>query len=132
VGSWHDEFIALEDGLRANKASPASLMFHAATQSALAVKPHSRHKNCACVSRFSAAVCPHQGHLRLVFCGGTATSRPPCHAVLYCSWERNAYGLASRMQRFSPDFCATFFLADLLMLCTSRSSTKTIAWFLLL
>jgi hypothetical protein len=62
--------------------------------------------NFACDLRFSADTCPHTGHLRLVFCGATVTSRPPRHCVLYSSWRRNSNGLASKMERFSPDFCS--------------------------
>jgi hypothetical protein len=36
------------------------------------------------------------------------------------------------MERFSLDFCATFFMADWLMLLTCRSSITTTAWFLLM
>src|SRR6202011_1755752 len=81
---------------QANKASPASLIFTALTKSALAENPHSTQTNFACLLRFSAAVCWHSGHLRLVFCAGTATSRPPLHCVLYSNCRRNSNGLASR------------------------------------
>ena len=30
---------------------------------------------------------------------------------MYSSWRRNSNGLASKIERFSPDFCATFFVA---------------------
>ncbi len=36
------------------------------------------------------------------------------------------------MERFSPDFCAIFFVADLLMFLTCRSSIQTTTWFLLM
>jgi hypothetical protein len=48
---------------------------------------------------------------------------------LYSSWRRNSNGLASKIERFSPDFCATFFVADLLMFLTCRSSITTTTWF---
>jgi hypothetical protein len=76
VGSCHDGLPSAEDCEQANKASPASLIFTAATKSALAVKPHWTHVNFSCVLRLSAETVPHSGHLRLVFCGGTATSNP--------------------------------------------------------
>jgi hypothetical protein len=83
----------VNEGLRyeqANEASPASLMFTAPTQSALAEKPHSTHTNLVCVLRFSAEVCWHSGHLRLVFWDDTTTRRPPFHCVLYSSWRRSS------------------------------------------
>jgi hypothetical protein len=40
-------------GASANKASPASLMFTAATQSVFAEKPQATHTNLVCVLRFS-------------------------------------------------------------------------------
>ena len=104
----------------------------APTKSAGAENPHSTQTNFACDLRFSADICPQSGHLRLVFCGATATSRPPRHCVLYSSWRRNSNGLASKIERFSPDFCATFFVADLLMFLTCRSSITTTTWFLLM
>src|SRR5436853_1228219 len=52
-------------------------MLLAPTQSAWAEKPHLTHTNLVCVWRFSAAVCRHRGHLRLVFWGDTGTRRPP-------------------------------------------------------
>src|SRR6267378_1159591 len=109
VGSWHDALAACEDDEQANEASPASLMFIAPTQSAGAEKPHSRHTKLLCVLRFCPAVWRHSGHLRLVFWGGTATRRPPFHCVLYSSWRRSSNGLASRIERLSPDFGRTCF-----------------------
>jgi hypothetical protein len=97
----------------------------APTRSAGAENPHSTPTNFACDLRFAADTCPQLGHLRLVFCGATATSRPLRHCVLYSSWRRNSNGLASKIERFSPDFCATFFVADLLMFLTCRSSITT-------
>jgi len=132
VGSCHDGFTSPEDDEQASEASPASLIFTALTKSAGAENPQRPQTNLACDLRFSAAMYRHAGHLRLVFCGATATSTPPCHCVLYSSWRRNSNGLASKMARFSPDFCATFFVADRLMLLTCKSSTTTIAWFLLM
>src|SRR5260370_7447271 len=107
-------------------------MVTAPKKSELAANPHSTQTNVDCVLRFSADVCPHSWHLRLVFCGGTATSKPPCHCVLYSNWRRNSNGLASKSERFSPDFCATFFVARLLMLPTCRSSTPTPTRFFLI
>src|SRR5438105_15103721 len=94
VGACHDGLTSAEDCEQANKASPASLMFTAATKSALAVKPHWTHENFSCVLRFSAVTVPHAGHLRLVFCGGTATSNPPRHVSLYCNGLRSSNGMA--------------------------------------
>ena len=51
-------------------------------RSALSAKPHSTHANRACVLRLSALMWPQHGHVRLVYCGGTATSHPPLHASL--------------------------------------------------
>src|SRR5437588_13106333 len=82
VGACHAGLTSAEVCEQANKASPASLIFTAATKSALAVKPHWTHENFSCVLRFSAVTVPHAGHLRLVFCGGTATSNPPRHVSL--------------------------------------------------
>src|SRR6266700_5916357 len=79
MGSWADALTAGEVSPQANKASPASLMFMAATQSALAENPHSRQVNFAGLFGLSPEVRPHSGHLRLVLCGGTATSMPPPH-----------------------------------------------------
>jgi len=114
-------------------------MFMAPTQSALAEKPHSTQTNFACVLRFSADVWWHSGHVRLVLCGGTGTKRPPFHCVLYSNCRRNSNGLASRMERFSADFWAPHFpgfafvpLLDALMFLTCKSSTNTMAWFLLI
>src|SRR6267378_2776256 len=139
VGSWHDALAACEDDEQANEASPASLMFIAPTQSAGAEKPHSRHTKLLCVLRFCPAVWRHSGHLRLVFWGGTATRRPPFHCVLYSSWRRSSNGLASRIERLSPDFGRTCFpgfaflpLADADIFFTCRSSINTTAWFLLM
>ena len=44
MGSCHDGLTSAEDCVQANKASPASLIFTAATKSALAVKPHWTHE----------------------------------------------------------------------------------------
>src|SRR6267378_4625338 len=132
VGSCHDALAAGEGCEQALKASPASLIFTAPTKSALAENSHSTQTNFACDLRFSADTCPHSGHLRLVFCGGTGTSRPPCHCVLYSSWRCNSNGLASKIARFNPDFCATFLVADLLMFLICRSSITTTTWFLLM
>src|SRR5438552_779101 len=114
-------------------------MFVAATQSALAENPHSTQVNCACLSRLSPEVCPHPGHWRLVFIGGTATSMPPRHLVLYSNWRRSSNGLASRMERFRPDLALTLLpgcslvpAADADIFFTCRSSTMTTAWFLLM
>jgi hypothetical protein len=114
-------------------------MFTAPTQSALAEKPHSTHTNFVCVLRFSAEVCWHRGHSRLVFWGGTGTRRPPFHCVLYSSWRRSSNGLASRIERLSLDFwrtsfpgCALVPLVDRDIFFTCRSSTNTTAWFLLM
>src|ERR1700677_3525875 len=104
----------------------------APTRSAGAENPHSTQTNCAGDWRFSADTCPQSGHLRLVFWGATATSSPPRHCVLYSSWRRNSNGLASKIERFSPDFCATFFVADLIMFLTSRFSITTTTCFLLM
>src|SRR6516165_6158606 len=59
----HDGPTSAEDCEQANKASPASLIFTAATKSALAVKPHWTHVNFSCVLRFSADTLPHTGQL---------------------------------------------------------------------
>ena len=75
MGSWADALTSGEVSPQANKASPASLMFMAATQSALAENPHSRQVNCACLLRLSPEVCPHSRHWRLVFIGGTRDER---------------------------------------------------------
>src|SRR5438105_13015673 len=114
-------------------------MFIAPTQSALAEKPHSKHSNLVCVLRFSAAVCPHRGHLRLVFWGGTGTRRPPFHCVLYASWRRNSNGLASRIERLSRVFGPTLFpgfafvpRAEADIFFTGRFATNTPAWCVLL
>src|SRR5436305_12808736 len=85
VGSCHDGLTSAEDCEQANNANPASLIFTAATKSALAVKPLWTHENFSCVLRFSAETVPHAGHLRLVFCGDTPTSNPPRHGSLYCN-----------------------------------------------
>src|SRR6516162_5729769 len=81
----HDGLTSAEDCVQANKARPSSLIFTAATKSALAVKPHWTHVNFSCVLRFSTDIVQHAGHLRLVFCGGTANSNPPRHVSLYCN-----------------------------------------------
>ena len=107
MGSWADALTSGEVSPQANKASPASLMFMGATQSALAENPHSTQVNCACLLRLSPEVCPHSRHWRLVFIGGTATSMPPRHLVLYSNWRRSSNGLASRMERFRPDLALT-------------------------
>ena len=87
--------------------------------------------NFACDLRFSTDTCPHSGHLRLVFCGATATSRPPRHCAF-------VFKLAAQLERagvqngtIQPELC-TFFAADLLMSLTRRSSTTTTTWFLLM
>ncbi len=85
-------------------------MFIAPTQSALAEKSHSTHTNFVCVLRFSAEVCRHSGQLRLVFWGDTGTRRPPFHCVLSSSWRRSSNGLASRIERLSPDFWRTLYI----------------------
>ncbi len=90
MGSWADALTSGEVSPQANKTSPASLMFMAATPSALAENPHSRQVNCACLFGLSPEVCPHSGHWRLVFIGGTATSKPPRHLVLYSNWRRSS------------------------------------------
>ena len=63
MGSCYDGPTSAEDCEQANKASPASLIFTAATKSALAVKPHWTHVNFSCVLRFSADTLPHTGQL---------------------------------------------------------------------
>jgi hypothetical protein len=132
VGSYHDGLTSPEEYEQASEASPASRILHAATKSALAEKPHSTQTNFACVLRFSADTWPHSGQERLVFWGGTAINNPPRHNVLYSNWRRSSNGEASRIARFNPDFALTFFLADLLMLFTCKSSTTTTAWLLLM
>jgi hypothetical protein len=114
-------------------------MFMAATPSALAENPHSTQVNCAWLLRLSPEAYPHSGHLRLVLFGGTATSMPPCHLVLYSNWQRGSNGLASRMERLRPDFALTLLAccslvpaADADIFFTCRSSTMTTAWFLLM
>src|SRR5690625_566944 len=67
---------------QANRACPALSTLIAPTTSAFSSKPHSTHANRACVCRLSADTWPQHGQERLVFCGGTATSQPPCHASL--------------------------------------------------
>src|SRR5271169_6889611 len=74
-----------------------------------------------------------------MFCGGTGYSKPPLHSVLYSNCRRNSNGLASRLARLSPDFWATRFpgcafvpLLEALMFLTDKSSTNTMAWFLLM
>src|SRR5690625_1950033 len=67
---------------QANRACPALKTLIAPTTSAFSSKPHSTHKNCACVFRLSAETWPQHGQVRLVFCGGTATSHPPLQASL--------------------------------------------------
>src|SRR5690554_5050399 len=67
---------------QAQWACPALRMLIAPTRSAFSSKPHSTHVNRACVCRLSADTWPQHGQERLVFCGGTATSQPPCHASL--------------------------------------------------
>ena len=139
MGSWADALTSGEVSPQANKASPASLMFMAATQSALAENPHSTQANCACLLRLSPEVCPHSRHWRLVLIGGTATSMPPRHLVLYSNWRRSSNGLASRMERLRPDLALTLLpgcslvpAADADIFFTCRSSTMTTAWFLLM
>jgi hypothetical protein len=77
VGSWADACTLGEVSPQANKASPASLMFVAATQSAFAEKPHATQMNCelspesvrllsgellkGCIQlRFTTPVAPHR------------------------------------------------------------------------
>jgi len=67
---------------QANRACPALRTLIAPTTSAFSSKPHPTHSNLACVRRFSADTCPQHGQVRLVYCGGTATSQPPFHASL--------------------------------------------------
>src|SRR2546430_2572476 len=90
VGACHDGLTSAEDCEQANKASPASLHFTAATKSALAVKPHWTHENFSCVLRFSAVTVPPPGHLRLVLCGGTASSNPPRTRGSFGNWTATA------------------------------------------
>jgi hypothetical protein len=95
-GSCHDGLTSPEDDEKASEASPASLTFLAPTKSAWAENPHLPQTNFACDLRFSADTCPHSGHLRLVFCGVTGTSRLPIYS---CSC------LASLRLRQPRGFC---------------------------
>jgi len=45
--------------------------------------------NVSCVLRLSGETLPHSGHLRLVFCGGTATSHPPRHVSYKCNIKKS-------------------------------------------
>src|SRR6516162_4878552 len=59
----HDGLTSAEDCEQANKASPASLIFTAATKSSLAVKPHWTHVNFS-LRNFTASRTPTAGILR--------------------------------------------------------------------
>ena len=76
--------------------------------------------------------CPHSGHFTagVLWCYRHQQTASPLRFVF--QRRRNSNGLASKVARFSPDFCATRFLADLLMLWTSKSSRTTTTWFLLM
>src|SRR5690625_3411026 len=67
---------------QAHRPCPARITLMAPTTSAFSSRPHSTHAKRACVCRLSAATWPQHGQERLVFCGGTATSQPPCPASL--------------------------------------------------
>src|SRR5690606_5201829 len=67
---------------QAQWACPALRMLIAPTRSAFSSKPHSTHRNRACVWRLSADTWPQAGHVRDVFCGGTTMRCPPAHASL--------------------------------------------------
>ena len=74
-----DGLTSPEDGGQPSEASPASLIFTAATKSAGAENPHRPQTNLACDLRFSADRYPHAGHLRLVFlwcCRDQQTASP--------------------------------------------------------
>jgi len=138
VGSCHDGLPSAEDCEQANKASPASWIFTAATKSALAVKPHWTQLNFSCVLRFSAETLPHAGHLRLVFCGGTANSKPapPRQFVLQLTpqfeWARVEHGTIQaclQLDVFAVLFLAA--LADFDIFLMHKSSMNMTAWFLL-
>jgi hypothetical protein len=139
VGFCHDGLTSPEDDEQTNEAMPSLLTLIAATKSAFSEKPHSTQTKSACVLRLSLDTCSQHRQKRLVFGGGTGISNPPRHTVLHSNWRRNSYGLASKIERLSPDFARRFFpglafvpAADADMFLTCKSSTQTIAWFLLM
>lgn len=92
---------------QANKRCPRSKTLIAPTWSALFSYSQATQANSACVLRFSAAIWPQHGYVRLVLTAETATKKPPRHAVLYSSWRRNSPHPWLRIALLSPDFART-------------------------
>jgi hypothetical protein len=111
----------------------------APTRSAWSAKSHLTQAKTACDLRLSLEIWPQDGHVREVFWGGTARNRPPAQSILYSSCRRNSAQPWSSIDRLSPAFARTFLpgcsnvrLADRDMFFPCKSSTTTIAWFLLM
>ena len=68
---------------KGRNAVPRAKIFVGPTRSACVAWPHSTRLNCACVRWLLAATWPQLGQVRLGFCGGTATSHRPIHAIVY-------------------------------------------------
>src|ERR1035438_8667061 len=111
----------------------------APTKSALSAKPHATQAKLARDLRLSPEMWPHRGHVRELFCGGTARNTPPAQSILYSSCRRNSAQPCSSIDRFRPALARTLLpgcwaepAADRDILLTCKSSTTTIAWFLLM
>jgi hypothetical protein len=62
---------------QANTRCPRARILIAPTTSALLLYPQATHSKCAWVRRFSGDTHVQTGQVRLVFCGGTTTRKPP-------------------------------------------------------
>lgn len=107
-------------------------MLRAALWSALADHPQSEflHTNRAWDCRLPGVVRPHAEQRREVPGAGTVAKVPPWRASLYVSMVTVRPHACPLIERFSPDFWATFFpgysmvpLADLTMLVICNAST---------
>src|SRR5260370_37898151 len=64
-------------------------MLRAAFTSACDLYPHARQRNCACVTRFPAAICPHCEHRCEVWRGAAPPTTPPPPFALARRTPRN-------------------------------------------
>src|SRR5690606_28309527 len=116
----------------ASAVAPRAAMFTAAVMSAWPSWPHSTHSNRAWVARFSAATCPHDGHVCEVWLAGTTQTLHPAPSALVQILCRSRPNAASDILRLSARFAATFVpgfstvpFADRVMLASFRSSSTT-------
>ena len=92
-----------------------------------------------CCHLLSFDICPHFGHFLLVFLGFIFKKICPLFFCLYSSCLKNIPHPSANIERFNPDFAFTLYpgfifvpFALFVMFTIFKSSTHTIAWFLLI